>query len=500
MERIHLERRRNRADGGYNGKRRAGGWMMMGKVESSSGLRRAATLFVSILVVLSLVACDGGGSSPSSAAGAIGDGTGSPVTIRWFVGLGTGARPEQIAAQEAVRDAFNASHPDVRLELEIVDNEVAFNRLEAEIDAGQAPDIIGPIGIRGSNAFAGKFLDLTPHITATGFDLSAYDSAQVEFWREADGHLTALPFGVFPSFLYYNRKLFDAAGLPYPPHRFGEDYAGEEWTPDALLRTAKLLTLDARGRNATSPAFDPDHIVQWGYHPQFVEDARAQGSLFGPGTFVADDGTAQIPAPWLAEWQWYHQAVWDAHAAPNRREMDSPLLGEGDPFQSGNVAMAFTHLWYAGALRDSAAAADFDIAVVPSYAGAVTSKLHADTFRILASTPHPAQAFEVLAYLLDDAAPALLDLYGSLPARTDLRGAFFAGLNQDFRQGVDWKVAEDSLAHPDVPSHEGPMPNVTAAEARIDVFEKRILSDPIMDVAVEAERLRVDLDAIFARR
>src|SRR5688572_19144194 len=115
MERIHLERRRTRADGGYNGKRRAGGWMMMGKVESSSGLRRAATLFVSILVVLSLVACDGGGSSPSSAAGAIGDGTGSPVTIRWFVGLGTGARPEQIAAQEAVRDAFNASHPDVRL-------------------------------------------------------------------------------------------------------------------------------------------------------------------------------------------------------------------------------------------------------------------------------------------------------------------------------------------------------------------------------------------------
>jgi multiple sugar transport system substrate-binding protein len=464
--------------------------------------RSAAMAVLATIGMLSLAACDGGTSR--SAGGAIGEENRSsaspPVTVRWFVGLGTGARPEQVAAQETVVNAFNRSHTDIRLELEIVDNEVAFDRLQAEIAAGQAPDIIGPTGIRGSNAFAGQFLDLSPLITATGFDLSAYDPAQVEFWREANGDLTALPFGVFPSFLYYNKGLFDAAGLPYPPHRFGEQYAGAEWTPDALLRTAKLLTLDADGNNADSPNFDPAHIVQWGFHHQFGEDPRAQGTLFGPGSFVAADGTAQIPAPWLTEWKWYHDAMWTAHAAPTKPEVDSAMLGEGDPFSSGNVAMAFTHLWYTASLRDQPGQMDFfDIAVVPSYAGQVTSKLHADTFRILASTAHPAQAFEVLAYLVGDAAPELLDAYGSLPARVDLRAPFFTKLDRVFPQGVDWHVAEDSLQHPDVPSHEGPMPNFAAAEARIDLFEQQLLTDPAMDVARAAEVLRVDLGTIFTR-
>ena len=59
--------------------------------------------------------------------------------------------------------------------LEIVDNEVAYETLATQIAAGDAPDIIGPIGIRGSNSFAGQFLDLEPLVESTGFDLSGYD-------------------------------------------------------------------------------------------------------------------------------------------------------------------------------------------------------------------------------------------------------------------------------------------------------------------------------------
>ena len=93
--------------------------------------------------------------------------------MRWYVGLGTGAQPEQLAAQRDVVEAFNESHDDIQLEVEIVDNEIAFDNLSTQIAGGNAPDIIGPIGIRGSNAFAGQFLDLEPLVESTGFDLVA---------------------------------------------------------------------------------------------------------------------------------------------------------------------------------------------------------------------------------------------------------------------------------------------------------------------------------------
>ena len=135
---------------------------------------------------------------------------------------------------------------------------------------------------------------------------------------------------------------------------------------------------------------------------------------------------------------------------------------------------------------------------LPSYNGETTSKLHADTFRILDTTENPEAAFEVLTYLLDDASADLLDVYGGMPARTEARDPFFAALDETFTQGVNWQVAIDSLAYPDVPSHEGNMPNFDEAEARIDEFETLIDSDPNADMAAEAARLQADLTTIFA--
>ncbi len=68
-------------------------------------------------------------SSQRSAAsvGAARPQSSEPVTVRWFVGLGTGTEPEQIDAQEAVVEEFNASQDAIDLEVEIVDNTDAFD-------------------------------------------------------------------------------------------------------------------------------------------------------------------------------------------------------------------------------------------------------------------------------------------------------------------------------------------------------------------------------------
>src|SRR5580765_7837921 len=80
--------------------------------------------------------------------------------VRWFVGLGTGTNVEQIAVQEDVVKDFNASQDKIQLILEIIPNNSSTNDiLSTEFASGNGPDIVGPVGWAGSNAFFGQWLD-----------------------------------------------------------------------------------------------------------------------------------------------------------------------------------------------------------------------------------------------------------------------------------------------------------------------------------------------------
>jgi multiple sugar transport system substrate-binding protein len=50
-----------------------------------------------------------------------------------------------------VVDEYNASQDKYELLLEIVDNDVAYDTLSTQIAAGNAPDIVGPVGIRDAS-------------------------------------------------------------------------------------------------------------------------------------------------------------------------------------------------------------------------------------------------------------------------------------------------------------------------------------------------------------
>lgn len=420
---------------------------------------------------------------------------GDPVTIQWFVGLGAGGQPEQLEAQQAVVDEFNATHDNIELEIIIADNDVAYDTLSTLIASGDAPDIVGPVGIRGSNAYTGSWLDLDPLLESTGVDISMWDPALVDFYRVEGEGLIGLPFGVFPATLWYNRDLFDEAGLDYPPHQYGEPYAdGDPWTLEKMQELALLLTVDENGNDATMEEFDPEAVVQFGFANQWINEARAMFTTpFGAASFVDEEGNAQIPDNWREAAHWYYDAIWTDSFYPSDPYVQSDSFGNGNVFASGNVAMAFTHLWYTCCVGE----VNFDMAAIPSYNDEVTAKLHADTFRILSSTEHPEEAFEVLYYLLTDAAPTLLAVYGGLPADEALQADFLAGLDEQFPQGVDWQVAIDSLAYPDNPSHESNMPNFNRADERIVAFYTGLIASADFDVDAELESLQADLQAIF---
>jgi multiple sugar transport system substrate-binding protein len=420
-----------------------------------------------------------------------------PVVITWYIGLGTGSQPDQLEAQQAVVDAFNSSQSAIRLETIVVNNTgtASIDALQTLIASGDVPDIVGPVGVRGSNAFEGQFLDMEPLMEAVNYDLSDFDAAQVEFWRDPEEGLLGVPFGVYPSFIYYNRDLFDEAGLDYPPHEWGANYAdGRPWDIETLQDIAMLLTVDAAGEDATSPEFDPENVEQWGWFQQWT-DARGQASLFGAGSFVGEDGvTAVIPETWREFFHWYYDGVWTNHFIPSAAQAASDLLNSGNVFPSGRVAMSYVHLWYMASAGD----VNWDFAAAPSYNGTITAKLHADTFRIMEQSDNPAEAFEVISYLIGDGAPALLEVYGAMPARISLQDSYFAELDQTYTQGVDWQVAIDALAYPDVPSHESWMPNFVQADDRIQAWTTLYPGTEGLDIDAELDTLQSDLTAIFA--
>ena len=253
--------------------------------------------------------------------------------IRWFIGLGTGGKPDQIAAEVKVADDFNASQKEIYLSVEIYDNRVASNQLQIEIAAGNPPDIIGPVGVEGLNLFRDQLLDLQPLIDKTNYSVEGVPQELVDFFKLGENNATiGVPFAVYPSFLYFNKDLFDEAGLPYPPTKVDEKYDGKDWTVDTLREVAMKLTVDANGNDATSADFDATKVVQWGFDMQYADNSpRAEASLWGGNTFVSDDGkTAVIPDSVRTGEKWFNDGVWKDHFIPSNAQIQSDLLDKGN--------------------------------------------------------------------------------------------------------------------------------------------------------------------------
>ncbi len=422
------------------------------------------------------------------------------VQIRWFCCLGTGDDPAQVPTEQEVVADFNASHPDIELVLEIVDYDAARDALSTQIASGNPPDIVGPVGVSGSEAYHGQWLDLTDLIASHNFDLSQFDQGAIDFYNVGGEGQLGLPFAIFPSAMFYQRDMFDEAGLNYPPHEYGEPYvmpdgSEVEWNYDTVREIGLLLTVDENGNDATSPDFDPEAIVQYGYEPTF-QDLRAVGSYFGAGTFLAEDGTtAQIPPEWADAWKWLYEGMWTDHFIPTETVNQTDEFGQGNPFNAGRVAMTLTHLWYTCCLGD--AGGNWDVAAVPSHNGKVTANFNADTFRIFKTTQHPDEAFEVLAYLLGEGSTKLLPVYGAFPARIADQPAFFDTKAEEYPQDVDWPVFSAGIAYADNPSFEGYMPNYNEAfDSYVTLLSKWRTTEGL-DMDAEIEAYQEALQEIF---
>jgi multiple sugar transport system substrate-binding protein len=412
---------------------------------------------------------------------------------------------------EEIVSKFNTSQDEICLILNfaVLDDPILYPyALESMISSGSPPDIVGPMGIGMRERFKGQWLDLTPYLEAANYDLgpTQFDPALIELSKQ-DGHLITIPFAVFPSFLYVNLDLFDEAGLNYPPqsYAYGAPYIMPDgsivsWNTDTLREIAMLLTVDGNGNNATSPYFNPQDIIHFGWAMQW-SDLRSMLSLFGPGNLVDEQGNAYLSDEWRTGLKWYYNAWWQDSFSPNGEYTNSDLLGHSNLFNSGNIAMVHSYSYYAGCCLNNQAIR-WDTAVVPAFGDRTTAKIYLNSFYILNSTEHPQEAFTVLTYLLGTAYEDILttayeyDKY-SLPARLDLQPQYLNKYTDLFGEEINWQVMVDSIPFADNPNQEAWLPNYDESLEVINVHLNDLMGTSDLDIDSEIDTLLAELNPIF---
>jgi len=467
-------------------------------------MRGLRLITLAAIPALVLSACSSTEATPTTAAESQGA-TPTPVVqpgttvVRWFVGLGSGTQPNQIEAQKTFVKNYNESQSKIYINLEIVPNANAYDILKTEIAADNAPDIIGPVGVRGRNGFSGVFLDLTTEIEKANYDTSKFPQALVDFFNQGGEGQVGLPYLIYPAYMFYNKDIFAQQSLPDLPAKVGDQWNGQDYTWDTIAEIGKMVTVDSAGKKSTDAGFNKNDIVQFGFDAQWW-DWRRLMSAFGGGSLVADDNkTAQIPAAWVTGSKWYYDAMWKYSFAPTGKYRSSALLNQGTTVSSGRIAMDAANGWSINSYgtADNSKIKKWDMAVLPATEdGKPSGPLDADTFTIIKTSEHPSEAFEAMVAIMAD--KDLQVVYGGTPAALADQQAWFDKFDEDLAavfpgNQVTWAVLQEMQNYPAVPSHEVDMPNFLKIIDLYNAFYTKLQSQDGLNVDNELNQLKADV-------
>jgi ABC-type glycerol-3-phosphate transport system substrate-binding protein len=166
------------------------------------------------------------------------------VHLTWFMWSGT--EPE-VVAWKHVAQLVTQKYPDITVEFQTTSFPDYWTKLPALAAAHKLPDIVSLQSLR-SPGFADLMVSLDERIKADKFDIDAFDPSIVK-GLSRNGKQFALPYDFGPWVIYYNRDMFEKAGLPLPQ---------PGWTEADFMRDARALTKDGAFGFAVS---EPDAFM-----------------------------------------------------------------------------------------------------------------------------------------------------------------------------------------------------------------------------------------------
>jgi len=377
---------------------------------------------IAVAIALGAAACGGSatsspvgsapGSAPASASAPAGSPaasadtgySGPPATLEYSIW----GDPAEIKNQQAIVDAFTAANPTVTVNVTVSDWEPYWDKLQTGLAGGAAPDVFAMDGPLGPDyQTRDVLLDLTPYIEGESYDLGQLDANAVKDFTTADGAQFGLPRDLNVIALYFNKKMFDEASIPYPDGT---------WDWAKLVDVAHKLTKDANGDG------QPD---QWGVYTETTDMENAWSSLVwqAGGDILSSDGTkSALDTDQAAQGlQFLQDLIWKEKVLP-----DPALFAEtGDPFEAGKAAMEINGSWLVP--TDEAAGLEFGIAPLPKGPVAQATSVNPTGAVIYKGTKSPDAAWALVKYLASpEAQTKIMALKASVPVNKEILSTTYA--------------------------------------------------------------------------
>ena len=300
---------------------------------------------------------------------------GGPVTIT----ISTWAGVDEAAELQVLLDEINASQSDYQIVHQPIPSDY-YTQVKTQLAGGIGADMFWMDQNNMAMASEGVFLPLDECLAGSpagsAGDLTDYYPGILAV-NQFDGATYGLPWIAQPVVLYYNRGLFDAAGVDQPTN---------DWTWDDFAAAAEALTLDTNSDG---------EIDQWGFTnngwpPPYIFIWQAGGE-----TISADFTTSPIDSPEaVAGMEFYLSTAYNPAMSPSRETISEQ--GFGEMFKAGQIAM-----FMGGAADDLDRVEGLDVGVVrvpanPDTGSHTTFAWNASTV-ISANTPNPELACAALA-------------------------------------------------------------------------------------------------------
>lgn len=311
--------------------------------------------------------------------------------------------PEEIdIITNSIKD-WQAAHPNIKIIFEHTPYTGYDSKILTRIAGGAAPDIIATeVDYFVTFATKGVLEDLTPYLANTTA-ISKNDFFPTILDRfTVDGKVQAIPRDVAPfACVFYNKKLFDEAGIPYP---------SDDWTWEDLLRSARALTKqDANGR-----------VTQYGFYGW-----AWQNFIFGNGGSLVDNAkkptrvTLDDPKT-VQGLQFYADLINLYKVMPAPVALANMGMGVDLMFASGRLGMFLSGIWETPGLRNYNF--EWDVAMFPkNNQGIRAFGSGGSGYAILKSSKHKQEAWEVIQALTGASGQTKLAQRGlAQPSRVDV--------------------------------------------------------------------------------
>lgn len=349
----------------------------------------------------------------------------TPITFTYW-----GSDMERTAIESMI-SRFETLNPDIDVLPIQIPYEEYLARVTAMIKEGNGPDVGYFSGLQAPLwAGEGKLLDLTDLVLKDPLLSNALPETRYFYGK---GKIAALNTAVETALLFYNKDVFDRAGLPYPPAD-----PDQAWTWAQFVDTAKKLTLDASGKHPGQAGFNPSAVTAYGA----AFDKTYEGWTFYPfifsngGEVVNEDGTRLLlDSPEAIEaMQAMGDMMWVDRVSPTPAD-DANLPGYVTMLQTGSLAMHISGQW---TLLDYASVQglQFGVGVLPRFKTATTVVLGSPTV-IFAGTRHRDAAIRFYKFHNN---PQAVDLFA--------RGLWMPLQKEYYTEPDKMKLWLDNPAHP----------------------------------------------------